>query len=63
LKGTNSSACAGTKTAVSGLIDWHLYKRVDVYGGVMYSQVGGGLASGFLASNNTAGTAGVRLSF
>jgi predicted porin len=61
--GTNSAKCAGTEDAVSGMIDWRPVKRVDVYAGVMYSNITGGLASGFLANNNTAGTAGLRISF
>jgi predicted porin len=63
LKGTNSALCSGTEDAVSGMIDWRPVKRLDVYAGVMYSQLTGGLASGFIATNNTAFTGGVRLSF
>jgi predicted porin len=63
LKGTNSGKCAGTEDAISGLVDWHITKRFDLYGGVMFSKVRGGLASGFFADNNTAVTSGVRLSF
>jgi hypothetical protein len=40
-----------------------LLKRLDVYGGVMYSQVNGGLASGYLHANNIAPTIGLRLQF
>jgi predicted porin len=63
LVGTASSKCAGTEQAISGLIDWRPVKRIDIYGGVMYSTWNGGLASGALASNNLAGTAGIRFSF
>jgi hypothetical protein len=63
LKGTSSGKCAGHEDAISGLVDWRATKRLDVYAGAMYSKVNGGLASGFLADDNLAVTAGVRLSF
>jgi hypothetical protein len=63
LKGTNSNKCAGSEDAISGLFDWHATKRLDVYGGAMYSKVRAGLASGFLADNNLALTGGLRLNF
>ena len=62
-QGTKKGACAGHTEAVSGLLDWRPVKRVDVYGGVMFSQVGGGMANGFIHSENTSFTAGVRVSF
>ena len=63
LKGTNSSKCAGSEDAISGLIDWKAYKRLDVYAGVMYSKARDGMASGWFADNNLATTAGIRFSF
>jgi hypothetical protein len=60
---TINSACAGTLDAVSGLIDWRPVKRLDVYAGVMYSQVNGGLSAGYLHTNNIDPTVGLRLSF
>jgi hypothetical protein len=60
---TSSSKCAGTQNAVSAMIDYRLLKRLDIYGGVMYSQVNGGLASGFLHDRNIAPTIGMRLQF
>ena len=63
LKGTMSSKCAGTEDVISGMIDWHMTKRFDVYGGVMAARVTGGLASGFYADSNISTTVGVRLSF
>jgi len=36
---------------------------LDLYTGVMYSAVSGGLANGFIVNNNTAFTTGVRLAF
>ncbi len=62
-QGSNSSACAGHTEAVSALLDWRPVKRVDVYSGVMFSQVAGGMANGFIKSDNTAFTSGVRVSF
>ena len=58
-----SSACSGTLDAVSGYIDYHFTKRFDVYAGVMYSVVGGGLASGYYNANNWSPSAGVRFTF
>jgi predicted porin len=60
---TSSSKCAGTQDAVSAMIDYRLLKRLDIYGGVMYSRVNGGLASGYLHANNIAPTVGLRLQF
>ncbi len=62
-QGSNSSACAGNTQVVSGMVDWRPYKRLDVYAGVMYSQVAGGMANGFINSNNFAPTAGMRFTF
>jgi predicted porin len=60
---TSSSKCAGTQNTVSVMVDYRLLKRLDLYGGVMYSQVNGGLASGFLHDRNIAPTIGLRLQF
>jgi predicted porin len=60
---TSSSKCAGVQNTLSVMIDYRLFKRLDVYGGVMYSQVNGGLASGFLHDRNLAPTIGMRLQF
>ena len=62
-QGTKTGDCAGNEDAVSFVIDYRPFKRVDTYAGIMYSKVSGGLASGYAESNNTAFTAGVRLSF
>jgi predicted porin len=63
LQGTANTYCAGHENAVSGLLDWRPLKRLDVYGGVMFSQVTGGLASGFFHTTNVAPTVGLRLTF
>ena len=62
-QGSASATCAGTLSAVSGMIDWRPLKRLDVYGGVMYSQATGGIANGYIHSNNIAPTVGLRLTF
>jgi predicted porin len=63
LQGTANTYCAGHEDAESALLDWRPFKRLDVYGGVMFSQVAGGLASGFFHTTNIAPTAGLRLTF
>ena len=62
-QGSNHSTCAGALQAVSGVIDWRPYKRLDVYGGAMFSGASGGVANGYLQSANFAPTAGLRFSF
>jgi predicted porin len=59
----NNGACAGTQYAISTMIDYRPLKRVDLYAGVMFSNVYGGLANGFLATQNIAPTAGLRVKF
>ena len=45
------------------MLDWRPVKRVDIYSGVMFSKVAGGMASGFIKTDNTAFTSGVRVNF
>jgi predicted porin len=59
----SSSKCAGSQDALSFLVDWRPVKRVDVYAGLMVSNVYGGLANGFLHSQNYDPAAGVRIRF
>jgi hypothetical protein len=61
--GANHGSCAGHTDAISGMLDWRPVKRVDIYGGVMYSEVTGGMENGFTHPNNTAYTGGVRINF
>ena len=49
-----SSQCSGTLDAVSLVVDWRFAKHIDMYAGVMWSQVQNGLANGFLQANGTA---------
>jgi predicted porin len=58
-----SSTCSGTIDAGSVFVDYHFTKRFDVYGGVMYSVVGGGMQSGYASASNWAPTVGARFAF
>jgi predicted porin len=58
--GTN---CAGDVNQVSFLIDYAFTKHFDVYTGVTWSDIGGGLASGFLKDTDTMVASGLRIKF
>ncbi|MDE3174679.1 MAG: porin [Pseudomonadota bacterium] len=62
-QGTAGGKCAGYLNALSAMIDYRPLKRVDLYAGLMYSKVSGGLASGFLYNNNLDPTVGIRIKF
>ncbi len=62
-QGTLNSYCAGSLDAVSAMIDYRPLKRLDLYAGVMVSQVSGGLASGYIHTSNIDPTVGLRLTF
>jgi hypothetical protein len=49
-----SAGCSGTLDAVSLVVDWRFARHMDMYAGIMYSQVQGGLANNFII--NSAGT-------
>jgi predicted porin len=55
--------CHGTFDAVSFVADWQFAKKFDTYAGIMFSQVNGGLANGFLNRSSIAPTAGLRFRF
>jgi predicted porin len=65
------SSCAGTLDEVSLYADYHFTKRFDVYAGIAYSQVTGGLAIAiphgpgvpYFYNNNIAPTVGGRYTF
>jgi len=65
------SSCAGTLDEVSLYADYHFTKRFDVYAGIAYSQVNGGLAIAiphgpgvpYYYNNNVAPTIGGRYTF
>ena len=50
--GLSAPSCRDTLNAVSAMIDYYPWKRVDAYAGVLWSQVTGGLASGYLYTIN-----------
>ena len=54
---------AGTVNDGSFVVDYQFNKHFDVYAGVNYSAIDGGLASGYLANNNTSVVTGARLKF
>jgi predicted porin len=62
-QGTVKGDCAGHTDAVSAMLDWRPVKRIDLYTGVMFSQVAGGMASGYIHTENTSFTSGVRIAF
>ena len=47
----SSNRCGGTQTGLSFLLDWKPVKRVDIYAGVLVSNVYGGLANGFFSTS------------
>jgi predicted porin len=46
----SSSKCAGSQDGLSFLLVWKPVKRVEIYGGVLLSNVYGGLANGFFST-------------
>src|SRR6267143_430399 len=50
--GTEHPQCAGTFDGISAAIDWRFAPKWDLYSGIMFTQVNGGLAFGFLQRNN-----------
>jgi predicted porin len=61
--GTEHAQCAGTYDAISAAVDWRFATKWDLYFGVMFNQVNGGLAFGFLQHNNIDPTVGLRFRF
>ncbi len=59
----SAGTCSGTLTAYSTMMDYRFTKRFDVYGGVMYSTVEDGLASGFLNTSTADPIVGFRFMF
>jgi hypothetical protein len=60
---TSSSKCAGGRYSYSFLIDYLPVPRVNLYAGILVSNVYGGVASGFLHTTNIAPTIGMRFRF
>jgi rubredoxin len=55
--------CHGTFDAVSFVADWQFAKKFDAYAGIMFTQVNGGLANGYLNRNTIDPTVGLRFRF
>jgi predicted porin len=60
---TSKGSCDGMLNAVSGMVDWRFAKKFDAYAGMMFSEVTGGLANGYLQRNNLDPTVGIRFRF
>jgi hypothetical protein len=61
--GMEHAQCAGAFNAISGVIDWQFAPKWDLYAGLMFSKVNGGLANGFLQRDNLDPTVGLRFRF
>ncbi|WP_374546285.1 porin [Rhodoblastus sp.] len=63
--GTSTSAtrCTGGRWSYSLLLNYRPVPRIDVYGGVLFSNIYGGVASGASHAENIAPTVGVRFRF
>ncbi|MCS3474175.1 porin [Bradyrhizobium elkanii] len=55
--------CSGQLDALSFLMDYKYSKHLDMYAGIMWSQVSNGLASGFLQRSTIDPTVGLRYRF
>jgi len=63
-KGTKAGTCSGNELAVSFSADYRFTKRFDIYAGLMYTDVTGGLANGYaFNTENTDPTIGFRFRF
>jgi len=60
---TSSPRCAGSQSAISFLVEYNPVPRADIYGGVMITNVYGGLASGYFKTQNIDPTVGLRIRF
>jgi predicted porin len=60
---TSNTRCAGGRYSFSFLMDYRPIPRVSLYAGLLQSNVYGGVASGFLHTENFAPTAGLRIRF
>ena len=52
INSSSSAGCSGAVDMVSVAMDWRFARHFDFYAGVSYSQKTGGLANGFMLSNN-----------
>jgi len=65
LASTGGNHCAGDEEFYSTALDYRFNKRVDVYGGVMYTRINGGMYynNSYLHNNAVSTTAGLRFKF
>lgn len=61
--GAASGRCQGFENMFSAMVDYRPLKRVDLYAGVFYQRVSGGIANGYLVPDNFAPTVGIRVKF
>jgi predicted porin len=54
------SSCGGQMDAISFVVDYRIAPKWDVYAGTEYSTQTGGMANGFMATNNWSTNAGIR---
>ncbi len=60
---SNTSTCSGAEDALGMVAEYHFSRRFEIYGGLMYSRVSGGMASGFLYRNSVDPAVGLRYAF
>ncbi len=58
-----ASQCSGEFNQVSVLVDYTFTKHFDVYAGASWSNISGGMASGYLQNENAGVITGMRLKF
>ena len=59
----SAGSCRGSYHDASGVVDYKLSLRFDVYAGVNYSHAVNGMSAGFLNDHNWTSMAGIRFSF
>lgn len=59
----SAGSCSGSLNATSLSADYKISKRLDLYGGAMYSKVKNGLASGYLHTSSVDPMVGMRYNF
>jgi hypothetical protein len=60
---TNAATCSGSEDAIGFAAEYHFNKKLELYAGMMYSVVHGGMANGFLYTNTIDPTVGIRYAF
>ncbi len=53
--------CSGELNQGSFLIDYTFNRHFDIYAGVTFSEISGGISQGFLSDNNTTFASGLRV--